>query len=142
MFCKKCIVVTFLVFVSSCSKLNIFGFGEEKSKFEKLKINEYLWNSSKNLLNSYSNVNSDLNEGLIFSDWIVSKKNPNVRFRISVYILGSNLIENNVKVVTEKQINKNGEWIKRQTSQGFNDGIKKKIFIDAKNLNPETYEKI
>ena len=101
-----------------------------------------MWNSSKNLLNSYSNVNSDLNEGLIFSDWIVSKKNPNVRFRISVYILGSNLIENNVKVVTEKQINKNGEWIKRQTSQGFNDGIKKKIFIDAKNLNPETYEKI
>ena len=56
--------------------------------------------------------------------------------------MGSNLIENNVKVVTEKQINKNGEWIKRQTSQGFNDGIKKKIFIDAKNLNPETYEKI
>ncbi|MBH71152.1 MAG: hypothetical protein CFH28_00805 [Alphaproteobacteria bacterium MarineAlpha6_Bin6] len=139
---KLLLLITFLVFISSCSKLNIFGFGEEKSKFEKLKINEYLWNSSKNLLNSYSNVNSDLNEGLIFSDWIVSKKNPNVRFRISVYILGSNLIENNVKVVTEKQINKNGEWIKRQTSQGFNDGIKKKIFIDAKNLNPETYEKI
>ena len=121
---KLLLLITFLVFISSCSKLNIFGFGEEKSKFEKLKINEYLWNSSKNLLNSYSNVNSDLNEGLIFSDWIVSKKNPNVRFRISVYILGSNLIENNVKVVTEKQINKNGEWIKRQTSQGFNDGIK------------------
>lgn len=139
---KLLLLITFLIFISSCSKLNIFGFGEEKSKFEKLKINEYLWNSSKNLLNSYSNVNSDLNEGLIFSDWIVSKKNPNVRFRISVYILGSNLIENNVKVVTEKQINKNGEWIKRQTSQGFNDGIKKKIFIDAKNLNPETYEKI
>ena len=139
---KLLLLITFLVFISSCSKLNIFGFGEEKSKFEKLKINEYLWNSSKNLLNSYSNVNSDLNEGLIFSDWIVSKKNPNVRFRISVYILGSNLIENNVKVVTEKQINKNGEWIKRQTSQGYNDGIKKKIFIDAKNLNPETYEKI
>ena len=134
---KLLLLITFLVFISSCSKLNIFGFGEEKSKFEKLKINEYLRNSSKNLLNSYSNVNSDLNEGLIFSDWIVSKKNPNVRFRISVYILGSNLIENNVKVVTEKQINKNGEWIKRQTSQGFNDGIKKKIFIDAKNLNPE-----
>ena len=139
---KLLLLITFLVFISSCSKLNIFGFGEEKSKFEKLKINEYLWNSSKNLLNSYRNVNSDLNEGLIFSDWIFSKKNPNVRFRISVYILGSNLIENNVKVVTEKQINKNGEWIKRQTSQGFNDGIKKKIFIDAKNLNPETYEKI
>ena len=139
---KLLLLITFLIFISSCSKLNIFGFGEEKSKFEKLKINEYLWNSSKNLLNSYSNVNSDLNEGLIFSDWIVSKKNPNVRFRISVYILGSNLNENNVKIVTEKQINKNGEWIKRQTSQGFNDGIKKKIFIDAKNLNPETYEKI
>ena len=71
---KLLLLITFLVFISSCSKLNIFGFGEEKSKFEKLKINEYLWNSSKNLLNSYSNVNSDLNEGLIFSDWIVSKK--------------------------------------------------------------------
>ena len=72
---KKILIILILfVLTTSCSKLEIFGFGEEKDKFEKLKINKYLWMSSNKLLNNYTNTQSDLKEGSIATDWIISKK--------------------------------------------------------------------
>ena len=140
----KKILIILILFVSttSCSKLEIFGFGEEKDKFEKLKINKYLWISSNKLLNNYTNTQSDLKEGSIATDWIISKKDPNVRFRISIYILGSALIENNIEIFTEKEFNQKGIWKQQAASEIFNTSLKKKIISNAKKLDPENYEKI
>ena len=134
----KKILITLILFVliSSCSKLNFFGFGEEKNKFEKLKINEYLWKSSNNLLSNYTGTISDLKEGSIFTDWIILKKNPNVRFRISIYILGSELIENNIEIFTEKEFNQNGIWKPHAASEAFNASLKKRIISNAKRIEP------
>ena len=140
---KKILIILILfVLTTSCSKLEIFGFGEEKDKFEKLKINKYLWISSNKLLNNYTNTQSDLKEGSIATDWIISKKNPNVRFRISIYILGSDLIENNIEIFTEKEFNQKGIWKQQAASEIFNTSLKKKIISNAKKLDPENYEKI
>ena len=140
---KKILIILILfVLTTSCSKLEIFGFGEEKDKFEKLKINKYLWMSSNKLLNNYTNTQSDLKEGSIATDWIISKKNPNVRFRISIYILGSDLIENNIEIFTEKEFNQNGIWKQQPASEAFNTSLKKKIISNAKKLDSENYGKI
>ena len=140
---KKILIILILfVLTTSCSKLEIFGFGEEKDKFEKLKINKYLWISSNKLLNNYTNTQSNLKEGSIATDWIISKKNPNVRFRISIYILGSDLIENNIEIFTEKEFNQKGIWKQQPASGIFNTSLKKKIISNAKKLDPENYEKI
>ena len=79
--------MSLFILTSNCSKLNFFGFGEKKDEFEKLKINKSLWIASNELFNNYPNTKSNLKEGNISTDWIVSKRNPNVRFRISIYIL-------------------------------------------------------
>ena len=134
---KILIVLSLIILTSSCSKLNFFGFGEEKNKFDKLKINEYLWVASNNLLKNYTNTQSNLKEGNISTDWIVTKKNPNVRFRISIYILGSNLLEQNIEIFTEKEFNQNGIWKQQQVSEAFNANLKKKIILNAKSLDPE-----
>ena len=129
---KTLIILILFILTSSCSKLNFFGFGEEKNKFEKLKINEYLWKASNNLLSNYTDTKNDLKEGSIFTDWIILKKNPNVRFRISIYILGSDLIEDNIEIFTEKEFNQNGIWKPYPASEAFNASLKKKIISDAK----------
>ena len=140
---KKILIILILfVLTTSCSKFNFFGFGEEKDKFEKMKINKYLWITSNKLLNNYTNTQSDLKEGSIATDWIISKKNPNVRFRISIYILGSDLIENNIEIFTEKEFNQNGIWKQQQASETFNTSLKKKIISNAKKLDPKNYGKI
>jgi hypothetical protein len=134
---KIIIILSLFILTTNCSKLNFFGFGEEKNKFDKLKINEYLWIASNNLLKKYSNIQSNLKEGSISTDWIITKKTPNVRFRISIYILGSNLLEENIEIFTEKEFNQNGIWKQQQISEAFNVNVKRKIVLNAKNLDPE-----
>ena len=139
---KILIILTLFILITSCSKLNFFGFGEKKDKFEKLKINKSLWIASNKLLSNYTNTQNDLKEGSISTDWIVSKKNPNVKFRISIYILGSDLTEDNIEIFTEKELNQEGIWKQQPASETFNASLKKKIISNAKKLAPENYGKI
>ena len=135
---KKVIIILFLfILTSSCSKLNFFGFGKEKNEFDKLKINEYLWIASNELLKNYTNTQSNLKEGTISTDWFTAKKAPNIRFRITIYILGSDLYEENIEIFTEKQLNQNGIWKQQQTSGAFNIHLKKRIILNATSLDPE-----
>ena len=133
---KILIILILLILTTNCSKLNFFGFGEKKDEFEKLKINKSLWIASNELFNNYPNTKSNLKDGNISTDWIVSKKNPNVRFRISIYILGSKLDADNIEIFTEKEFNQNGIWKQQQASEAFNSSLKKKILSDAKKVNP------
>ena len=133
---KVLIILALLILTTSCSKLNFFGFGEKKDEFKKLNINKSLWIVSNELLNNYPNTKSNLIDGNISTDWIVSKKNPNVRFRISIYILGSKLDEDNIEIFTEKEFNQNGIWTQLQASEAFNSSLKNKILSDAKKVNP------
>ena len=125
------------ILTSNCSKLSFFGFGKEKNEFDKLKINEYLWIASNELLKNYTNTQSNLKEGTISTDWFTAKKAPNVRFRIIIYILGSDLYEENIEIFTEKQFNQNGIWKQQQISEAFNVNLKKRIILNAKSLDPE-----
>ena len=132
---KKIIIILSLFLLStSCSKLNVFGFGEKKDKFAKLGINKSLWVASSNLLNKYEGTTNNLKEGNITTGWIISENNK-VRFRISIYILGSERIGDNIKIFSEKEFNKNGEWQRQQVSAAFNTKLKMKIIKAKLNLN-------
>ena len=100
---KLLINLTIVLLISSCSKLNFFGFGEKKNKFEELKINEFLWIASNDMLESYPNKQNNLKEGYISTDWIILEEKPNIKFKILIYILGSDLIEENVEILFDRQ---------------------------------------
>ena len=134
---KIIIILSLFILTTNCSKLNFFGFGKEKNEFEELKINEYLWIASNDLLKNYTNTQSNLKEGTISTDWIRTKKNSNVRFKILIYILGSDIDEANIEIFTEKQFNQNGIWKQQQISEAFNVNLKKRIILNAKSLDPE-----
>ena len=136
---KIFIILISCMFLSNCSKLNIFGFGKSKNEFEKYRVNEPLWKSSLSFLSKYPNVEIDLQEGLISTDWIVSAKNPDTRFRIAVYILGSKITHKNIKVITDKERNVNGTWIQANTSILFNENLQKIIISKAQKLESENY---
>lgn len=130
---KIIIILTLFLLTTSCSKINMFGFGEKKDEFKKLGINKSLWVASNNLLNKYDDFKSNLKEGNILSGWIESDQNT-VRFRISIYIVGSELDVDNVKIFSEKEVNINGIWQRQQVSEAFNTKLKMKIIKDAKSL--------
>ena len=125
------------MFLSNCSKLNIFGFGKSKNEFEKYSVNEPLWKSSLSFLSKYPNVETNLKEGFISTKWIISNKNPNTRFRITIYILGLAFLDENIRIVADKENNVNGQWVKVYMSSSFNNNLKKIIIIKAKRLYAE-----
>tara|TARA_B100001013_G_scaffold298732_2_gene199679 strand:- start:528 stop:956 length:429 start_codon:yes stop_codon:yes gene_type:complete len=139
---KILIIVLACFFLSNCSKLNIFGFGKQKSKFEKNNINQLLWISSQQLFSKYPNVESSIQDGFISTNWITTKKNPNTRFRITVYILGSDLLRENIEVSADKQKKVNGEWINVSASNSFNNNLEEIIISKAKNLDPKNYDEM
>ena len=136
---KKILAFLFIsLFLTNCSKLNFFGFGKEKNLFEKNNISEPLWKSTETILSNYPNVQKDMADGFISTDWIKSKKNPKIRFRITVYILGEDTIEENIEILSDKEKNINGQWVQIQTTNAFNQNLKRIILAKAKDLDPET----
>ena len=134
---KIFIILISCMFLSNCSKLNIFGFGKSKNEFEKYSVNEPLWKSSLSFLSKYPNVETNLKEGFISTKWIISNKNPNTRFRITIYILGLEMLDENIRIVADKENNVNGQWVKVYMSSSFNNNLKKIIIIKAKRLYAE-----
>ena len=78
-----------------------------------------------------------MKDGLISTDWIILKKNSNNRFKISIYILGSNLIEENIEIFVTKETLINDSWQKSQISSTFADSLRKNIISKAKKLKSE-----
>ena len=134
---KILIILVIPLLIFSCSSIGSFGFGKKKNQFEKLKINEFLWKASNNLLINYPNDTTNLKDGLISTDWIILKKNSNNRFKISIYILGSNLIEENIEIFVTKETLINDSWQKSQISSTFADSLRKNIISKAKKLKSE-----
>ena len=131
---KIFIILISCMFLSNCSKLNIFGFGKSKNEFEKYSVNEPLWKSSLSFLSKYPNVETNLKEGFISTEWIISNKNPNTRFRITIYILGLEMLDENIRIVADKENNVNGQWVKVYMSSSFNNNLKKIIITKARRL--------
>ena len=131
---KVFIILISCMFLSNCSKLNIFGFGKSKNEFEKYSVNEPLWKSSLSFLSKYPNVETNLKEGFISTEWIISNKNPNTRFRITIYILGLEMLDENIRIVADKENNVNGQWVKVYMSSSFNNNLEKVIITKAKRL--------
>ena len=131
---KIFIILISCMFLSNCSKLNIFGFGKSKNEFEKYSVNEPLWKSSLSFLSKYPNVETNLKEGFISTEWIISNKNPNTRFRITIYILGLEMVDENIRIVADKENSVNGQWVKVYMSSSFNNNLEKVIITKAKRL--------
>jgi len=134
---KILIILISCMFLPNCSKLNIFGFGKTKNEFEKYSVSESLWKSSVSFLSKYPNVEINLKEGFISTDWIILKKNPNTRFRITIYILGPDVLNENIRIFTDRENNLKGQWVKINVSNSFNNNLRKIIISKAKDLNSE-----
>ena len=61
-------------------------------------VNPNLWNASLALLDPYSLKIVDSQGGVIVTDWIIEKENPNKRCSIKINITSTELVSNGVRV--------------------------------------------
>ena len=97
-------------------------------------INPYLWSASLETLSFIPLSSADPFGGTIFTDWYSTEANENERCKINVFISGSELKTQNLRVSSFCEIFKNNKWIGVKTNNQDNIGLENAILNKAKKL--------
>ena len=97
-------------------------------------INPYLWAASLETLSFMPLSSADPFGGTIFTDWYSSGINENERCKINVFISGSELKTQNLRVASFCEAFKNNKWVGIETNNEDNIGLENAILNKAKKL--------
>ena len=93
------------------------------SSLSYLPINELLWRSSIDTLEFMSFEKIDPWGGVIVSHWFINKTSKNLRNKVTVSFLSSELKATSIKVSVIREIYEDQKWV----SDGYSDGLARKI---------------
>ena len=100
-----------------------------------LSSNKYLWKASLQSLEFMPLISVDAIGGVIITDWYSTPSAPNEKFKVSVYIHGSVLRADALKVVVHKQVRAaNGNWVQSDTSMQVATDLENIILSKARQL--------
>ena len=95
----------------------------DTSSLSSLPINELLWRSSLDTLEFMSFEKIDPWGGVIVSHWFINKTSKNLRNKVTVSFLSSELKATSIKVSVIREVYENQKWV----SDGYSDGLSRKI---------------
>ena len=121
--------------------LNPFGDKSEQtvqSGVIGMPINPYLWKASLETISFMPLASADPFGGTIITDWYTSASNENERCKLNIFINGSDLKTENLKVSSFCQIFKNQKWINTKNNVQNNIKIENAILNKAKKIRLKT----
>jgi hypothetical protein len=74
-------------------------------------VNAYLWRASLDTISFMPVASADPFGGVIITDWYSPPDSPEERFKINLYILGTELRADGLRASVFRQVKRNGEWI-------------------------------
>ena len=101
-------------------------------------INPYLWKASLETISFMPLASADPFGGTIITDWYTSASNENERCKLNIFINGSDLKTENLKVSSFCQIYKNQKWINTKNNVQDNIKIENAILNKAKKIRLKT----
>ena len=96
---------------------------KNNSQLSSLPINELLWISSLDTLEFMSFEKIDPFGGIIVSDWFINESSKDLRNKITVSFLSSELKANSIKVSVIREKYEDQNWV----SDGYSEGLARKI---------------
>jgi len=116
------------------------GNSEQKVQYGAIgmPINPYLWKASLETISFMPLASSDPFGGTIITDWYTSASNENERCKLNIFINGTDLKTENLKVSSFCQIFKNQKWINTKTNMQNNIKIENAILNKAKKIRLKT----
>ena len=74
-------------------------------------VNSYLWRASLDTLSFMPLSSAEPFGGVIISDWYSPPESPNERFKVMVYILGTELRSDLIRASVFRQARDSGDWV-------------------------------
>jgi len=121
--------------------LDAFGGGSEQSVQYGaigMPINPYLWKASLETISFMPLASADPFGGTIITDWYTSASNENERCKLNIFINGSVLKTENLKVSSFCQVFKNQKWINTKNNVQNDIKIENAILNKAKKIRLKT----
>ncbi len=98
-------------------------------------VSPILWQAALDTLNFVKFVSQDPVGGSMITDWYSPKSNPNVRYRITVFILSRALASDSVTVTVDRQeLSPTGQWVATSIARKVEDELETKILYRARQL--------
>ncbi len=92
--------------------LSILG-GDDKRDGgpDAITVNSYLWRASLDTVSFMPLTNVDPFGGVILTDWYSDESKPDERYKLNVFVIGSQLRSDAIKVSAFQQKKKRGKWV-------------------------------
>ena len=110
-----------------------FG-GKKKSSGDGINVNSYLWRATLDTIYFMPLVSADPFGGVILTDWYQLNPKSNERIKLNIYILGSELRSDAIRVSVFKQKNDSGKWVDIKDGDAFGEEIENKILLRAREI--------
>lgn len=113
--------------------ITLFG-GKKKAFSEGINVNSYLWRAILDTIYFMPLASADPFGGVILTDWYQLGSNSNERIKLNIYIIGSELRSDALRVSAFKQINKAGKWVDVMEQSTLASEISDKILLKAREI--------
>jgi len=108
---------------------------------EGLAVNGYLWRASLDTLEFMPMVEANPSSGALITDWYADPEVPDERMKVSVFIMGTQLRSDILKVVVVRQKrNDNGIWVNESVKAQTKQAIEEAILARARQLRIDSVE--
>ncbi len=90
--------------------LSIFGDNEKEKSGDVITVNSYLWRASLDTVSFMPLASVDPFGGVILTDWYSDADKPNERYKLNVFVIGSQLRSDAIRVSAFQQKQSRGQW--------------------------------
>jgi len=99
-----------------------------------MSVNPFLWRAALETIDFMPLSSADQIGGTIITDWYSTSGNEKERCKLNIFITGTNLKTENLRVVSFCQEFKNPTWVNKETAKENNIKIENAILNKAKKL--------
>ncbi len=110
------------------------GKGDQQAADSVITVNSYLWRASLDTVSFMPLASVDPFGGVILTDWYSSPETPEERYKLNVFVLGSQLRADGLKVSVFKERQTSGAWKSMAIDNSMATKIEDTILTRAREL--------
>jgi hypothetical protein len=115
-------------------------FSQTALQVEGIGVNAFLWRASLDVLDFAALASADPWGGVILTDWYTDPEAPDERLKATVYILDTRLRADGLRVVMNRQVSINGQWVDEAVNPDAAVQVENAILTRARQLRIATLD--
>jgi len=114
--------------------ISILGGKDDKPSGDSITVNSHLWRASLDTVSFMPLTNVDPFGGVILTDWYNDPATPDERYKLNVFVIGSQLRSDAIRVSAFQQKKQRGKWVDVKVNSSIATKIEDTILTRARQI--------